>query len=147
MTTAHTPDTQQIGMRDGKYIDSTPRLSVGNSAFEDWFQAHEKACTGDKQLARDAYAAGMGDPLVTYAAPQPVVAPAQPKMVTPYNTQEHFDSAFSLQPVIAPDVSETNFGNIQPPVIAPEWVMPTDEEIEELMEPIKVRDNKQGGTA
>ena len=50
-----------------KYIDSTPQLHVGSSSFEDWYQAHEKACTGDKQLARDAYAAGMGDPLVTYA--------------------------------------------------------------------------------
>ena len=56
-----------IGMRDGIYRDSTPWLSVGNSSFEDWYQAHEKACSGDKQLARDAYAAGMGDPLVTYA--------------------------------------------------------------------------------
>ena len=59
-----------IGMRNGTYRDSTPWLSVGCSSFEDWFQAHEKACTGDKQLARDAYAAGMGDPLVTYANPQ-----------------------------------------------------------------------------
>lgn len=61
----------QIGMRDQPYHDSTPKLSVGNSSFEDWYQAHEKACTGDKQLARDAYAAGMGDPLVTYAHHQP----------------------------------------------------------------------------
>ena len=58
-----------VGMRDAKYSDSTPKLSVGNSSFEDWYQAHEKACSGDKQLARDAYAAGMGDPLVTYAQP------------------------------------------------------------------------------
>lgn len=50
------------------YADSTPLLFVGDSAFEDWYQQHPKACTGDKQLARDAYAAGMGDPLVTYAA-------------------------------------------------------------------------------
>lgn len=56
----------KVGMRDMKYVDSTPKLSVGDSAFESWFQAHPKACTGDKQLARDAYAAGMGDPLVTY---------------------------------------------------------------------------------
>lgn len=54
----------KIGTRDRAYVDSTPHLHVGNSAFEDWFQAHPKACTGDKQLARDAYAAGMGDPLV-----------------------------------------------------------------------------------
>jgi hypothetical protein len=40
-----------------------------------WYQAHPKACTGDKQLARDAYAAGMGDPLVVAAQPSqaPVV--------------------------------------------------------------------------
>jgi hypothetical protein len=59
----------KTGMRDAPYLDSTPKLHVGSSSFEDWFQAHEKACTGDKQLARDAYAAGMGDPLVTYATP------------------------------------------------------------------------------
>lgn len=56
-----------MGWRDAAYKDSTPRLHVGNSSFEDWYQAHPKACTGDKQLARDSYAAGMGDPLVTYA--------------------------------------------------------------------------------
>lgn len=50
------------------YKDSTPRLSVGNSAFENWFQAMPFATqTGIKQMCRDSYAAGMGDPLVTYA--------------------------------------------------------------------------------
>lgn len=59
----------KLGWRGaGAYVDSTPLLHVGDSAFEDWYQQHPKACTGDKQLARDAYAAGMGDPLVTYAA-------------------------------------------------------------------------------
>lgn len=58
------PGAAQIGMRDRKYVDSTPHLHVGNSAFEDWYQQYPKACVGDKQLARDAYAAGMGDPLV-----------------------------------------------------------------------------------
>jgi hypothetical protein len=48
---------------------SVPRLHVGESSFEDWYQAHPKACGGDKQLARDAYAAGMGDPLATHARP------------------------------------------------------------------------------
>jgi hypothetical protein len=48
-----------------KYVDSTPHLHVMDSAFEDWFQAHPRACeSGIKQMARDAYAAGMGDPLV-----------------------------------------------------------------------------------
>jgi hypothetical protein len=51
-----------------KYEDSTPRLNVGNSAFEDWFQAQPFATqVGIKQMCRDSYAAGMGDPLVTYA--------------------------------------------------------------------------------
>lgn len=52
------------------YVDSTPHLHVGDSSFEDWYQSHPKASGGDKQLARDAYAAGMGDPLV--AAVEPV---------------------------------------------------------------------------
>lgn len=38
-----------------------PVERVGDSNFEDWYQSHPKACGGDKQLARDAYAAGMGD--------------------------------------------------------------------------------------
>lgn len=58
-----------IGWRDGAYRDSTPLLHVGDSAFEDWFQAQPFATqTGIKQMCRDSYAAGMGDPLVTYAA-------------------------------------------------------------------------------
>lgn len=40
-------------------------LHVGESSFEGWFARHPKATCGDKQLARDAYAAGMSDPLVT----------------------------------------------------------------------------------
>ena len=52
------------------YSDSTPLLHVGNSSFEDWFQERDRAGKSDKQLAREAYAAGMGDPLVTYAAAQ-----------------------------------------------------------------------------
>lgn len=55
-----------------KYHDSTPKLHVGNSAFEDWFQQQPFATqTGIKQMCRDSYAAGMGDPLVTYITPQP----------------------------------------------------------------------------
>jgi hypothetical protein len=60
-----------VGWRDLKYEDSTPKLSVGNSAFEDWFQSQPFATqVGIKQMCRDSYAAGMGDPLVTYAAPR-----------------------------------------------------------------------------
>jgi hypothetical protein len=59
-----------IGMRDAGYKDSTPLLHVGNSAFEDWFQEQPFATqSGIKQISRDSYAAGMGDPLVTYATP------------------------------------------------------------------------------
>ena len=64
-----------------KYADSTPKLHVGNSAFEDWFQAQPFATQiGVKQMCRDSYAAGMGDPLVTYAThPAPKQAePIQP---------------------------------------------------------------------
>lgn len=58
-----------IGMRDKLYKDSTPLLYVGDSAFEDWFQQQTFATVPQiKQFCRDAYAAGMGDPLVTYAA-------------------------------------------------------------------------------
>ena len=58
-----------------KYADSTPHLNVGNSAFEHWFQAQQFATqTGIKQISRDSYAAGMGDPLVCAKAEAPTVA-------------------------------------------------------------------------
>jgi hypothetical protein len=50
------------------YHDARPDLHVGDSAFESWFQDYNPAGKGDKQKARDAYAAGMGDPLL--AQPQ-----------------------------------------------------------------------------
>ena len=34
---------------------------VGDSAFESWFDSYSPAGKGDKQRARDAYAAGMGE--------------------------------------------------------------------------------------
>lgn len=56
------------------YTDSTPQLHVGDSSFESWYSTYDPARKGDKQRARDAYAAGMGDPLVTAApAPQAVL--------------------------------------------------------------------------
>lgn len=58
------------------YADSTPGLHIGDSAFEDWYQRYLPNSVGHKQIARDAYAAGMGDPLVTAATP--VAAVAQP---------------------------------------------------------------------
>ncbi|MDQ0082872.1 hypothetical protein J2W35_003231 [Variovorax boronicumulans] len=54
-----------------KYSDSTPRLHVGDSAFEDWYQNYLPNSVGHKQIARDAYAAGMGDPLVMARTAQP----------------------------------------------------------------------------
>ncbi len=64
----------------GAYKDSTPHLNVGDSSFESWYAGYVKEGTkGLKQHCRDAYAAGMGDPLVG-AAPTPqadrVTAPA-----------------------------------------------------------------------
>ena len=47
------------------YTDSTSQLHVGGSSFESWYAGYAKKLTGNpKQTARDAYAAGMGDPLV-----------------------------------------------------------------------------------
>lgn len=40
-------------------------LKVGDSSFEGWFSTYNPAGKGDKQRARDAYAAGMEDPRVT----------------------------------------------------------------------------------
>ncbi len=42
-------------------------LHVGDSLFESWYSDYEPAGCGDKQRARDAYAAGMDDPLVAPA--------------------------------------------------------------------------------
>ena len=53
-----------------QYKDSTPQLSVGESSFESWFESYNPANKGDKQRSRDAYAAGMGDPLVAAAPAQ-----------------------------------------------------------------------------
>lgn len=55
------------------YKDSTPKLRVGDSAFESWYSTYSPAHKSDKQRARDAYAAGMGDPLVMAAPATPPV--------------------------------------------------------------------------
>jgi hypothetical protein len=61
------------------YVDSTPHLNVGNSAFESWFQGQPFAIEpGIKQMCRDSYAAGMGDPLVVAAAPAEPAEPVAP---------------------------------------------------------------------
>ena len=58
------------------YSDSTAELSVGDSSFESWYASYVKEGTkGLKHHCRDAYAAGMGDPLVVAAGSQP--APEQ----------------------------------------------------------------------
>lgn len=49
------------------YKDSTPELRVGDSSFEGWYSTHPSSRMSGrhtKQDMRDAYAAGMGDPLV-----------------------------------------------------------------------------------
>lgn len=53
------------------YEDSTPELHVGDSAFESWYSTYNPSHKSDKQRARDAYAAGMGDPLVMAAGTLP----------------------------------------------------------------------------
>ena len=58
------------------YKDSTPELHIGDSAFESWYSSYSPAHKSDKQRAGDAYAAGMGDPLVM-AAPATGVGPSE----------------------------------------------------------------------
>lgn len=40
-----------------------PALHIGDSAFEGWYSEYNAAHKSDKQRARDAYAAGMSDPV------------------------------------------------------------------------------------
>lgn len=74
------------------YKDSTPHLSVGDSSFESWYSTYDAKHKGDKQRARDAYAAGMGDPLVQ-AAPQPE---AQPTEAAQPITRDQADALWNL---------------------------------------------------
>lgn len=53
-----------VPLSNTPYKDSTSPLNVGESSFEYWYQSRPEGLS-EKQLARDAYAAGMGDPLVT----------------------------------------------------------------------------------
>ena len=58
------------------YSDSTAELSVGDSSFESWYASYVKEGTkGLKHHCRDAYAAGMVDPLVTHPQPAPKQEP------------------------------------------------------------------------
>ena len=57
--------------------EQAPQQSgVGNSGFESWYSTYSPVHKSDKQSARDAYAAGMGDPLVT-TAPAAVAGPSE----------------------------------------------------------------------
>ncbi len=58
--------TKHTVLREGT---AQPELHIGDSAFESWYSTYSPAHKSDKQRARDAYAAGMGDPMVT-AAPE-----------------------------------------------------------------------------
>lgn len=53
------------------YKDSTPDVTIGESSFESWYEAFNLEKKGLKQIARDSYAAGMGDPLVIAAGAAP----------------------------------------------------------------------------
>ena len=66
-------DEQAPAQAAPAYKDSTPELHIGDSAFESWYSTYSPAHKSDKQRVRDAYAAGMGDPLVV-AAPTPQTA-------------------------------------------------------------------------
>ena len=48
-----------------------PRNHVGNSKFDSWYSEYNASGKGDKQRARDAYAAGMGDPVYLPSPPPP----------------------------------------------------------------------------
>ena len=79
------------------YTDSTPELTVGESSFESWYANYERQGIS-KQVARDAYAAGMGDPLVTYAHPQAT-------------EQKHFNEVRNSIGLMKVEDERNNFGN------------------------------------
>lgn len=60
-----------------------PRNHVGNSSFESWYADYDPIGKGDKQRARDAYAAGMGDPVYL---PAPV---QEPETVSVYGVKSN----------------------------------------------------------
>jgi hypothetical protein len=75
--------SKQAGEEPVAYSDSTPRLHIGDSAFEDWYQNYLPNSVGHKQIARDAYAAGMGDPSVTAAPGAAIAAREQEAAINP----------------------------------------------------------------
>lgn len=79
------------------YKDSTPELHIGDSAFESWYSTYSPAHKSDKQRARDAYAAGMGDPLVT-AAPAAVAGPSDPSITLDFKMASVLLDMFGGEP-------------------------------------------------
>lgn len=51
-------DLRALLAQPAAYKDSTPDVRVGDSSFEAWFSSYDPAGNGDKQRAREAYAAG-----------------------------------------------------------------------------------------
>lgn len=82
--------------------DSTPKLTVGYSSFESWYEAQEGPWTGDKQLARDAYAAGMADRAALAQPSEPSLRPTfgaiGSRDVDVAAAQKAWDAAQPLQP-------------------------------------------------
>lgn len=65
------------------------RNHVGNSSFESWYADYDPSGKGDKQRARDAYAAGMGDPVYL---PAPVQEPETVSVYGVKSNGEVFDT-------------------------------------------------------
>lgn len=67
------------GAQTKQVLEKLDELRVSDSMFESWFSKYSPANKGTKQQMRDAYAAGMGDPLVAAAQPvQQELAPHPP---------------------------------------------------------------------
>ena len=117
------------GFLPAQYKDSTPQLSVGESSFESWFESYNPANKGDKQRSRDAYAAGMGDPLVA-------AAPAQGE---PFGY-------FRPEPFGWTDCAEDDEGAIAL-YERPQELGLTDEEIKHVCAGIYLSDHPQGSAS
>jgi hypothetical protein len=68
----------QTTQHNAALMESLKKLHVGESKFEGWFANYVMGSYSTKQLMRDAYAAGMEDPLVlsVLASPAPQVEEA-----------------------------------------------------------------------
>lgn len=62
---AESAKTTRAKLREALTIELEPmQHHVGDSSFEGWYQSYEQH-GNVKQVARDAYAAGMSDPLIS----------------------------------------------------------------------------------